>query len=196
LEQNSQVETIIILESQIRECYGRVAYTHKTHEKCADIIKKRNDRLKIWQIILSALITSSFLAKVFGSTKIGDIDVALVGGAIISVVLLALNTYLKDYDLGELMQKHSNCATELWSIRETYLSLLTDIKARLLTPEEIVEQRNELQEKLTGIYMGSPRTINKAYAEAQKALKVDEELTFSQKEIDVMLPEELRREKI
>ncbi|GAB1444368.1 SLATT domain-containing protein [Ignavibacteriales bacterium] len=196
MEQNSQDETIIILESQIRECYGRVAYTHKTHEKCADIIKKRNDRLKIWQIALSALITSSFLAKVFGSTKICDIDVALVGGAIISVVLLALNTYLKDYDLGALMQKHANCATELWSIRETYLSLLTDMKAGLIQTEQIVEQRNELQEKLTGIYMGSPRTINKAYAKAQKALKVNEELTFSDLEIDVMLPKELRREKI
>lgn len=30
-----------ILEGQLRECYGRVVYTHKTHEKCADILQKK-----------------------------------------------------------------------------------------------------------------------------------------------------------
>lgn len=29
-----------ILEGQLRECYGRGVYTHKTHEKCADILQK------------------------------------------------------------------------------------------------------------------------------------------------------------
>jgi len=196
MEQSSQADSIRVLESQIRECYGRVSYTQKTQEKCADIINKKNDRIKLIQIIISALITSSFFSKVFGSTKINDIDIALVIGAILSVSLLALNTYIKDYDLGSLMQKHSNCATDLWAIRESYLSLLTDIKANLVSIEKIIERRDELQEKLSGIYIGSPRTINKAYSAAQKALKVNEELTFSQKEIDVMLPEDLRRGQI
>ncbi|MEH0992030.1 hypothetical protein V7J87_28835, partial [Klebsiella pneumoniae] len=31
-------EDRLILEGQIRECYGRVVYSHKTHEKCADIL--------------------------------------------------------------------------------------------------------------------------------------------------------------
>lgn len=193
MEQDSQTESIKVLEAQIRECYGRVVYTHKTQEKCADIIKKKNDLFKMAQIILSALISSSFFAKVFGSTTIWNIDVALVIGAFLSVALLTLNAYLKDYDLGALMQKHANSATDIWSVRESYLSLITEIKAGILTIDEVIKRRDELQEKLTGIYMGSPRTINKAYSKAQKALKVNEELTFSQKEIDVMLPEDLRR---
>ena len=193
MDLNSQANSLMILESQIRECFGRVAYTHKTQEKCADIIKSRNDKVKLIQIILSALISTSFFVKIFGSTKIWEIDVAFVLGAILSVVLLALNTYIKDYDLGALMQKHSNCATDLWAIRESYLSLLTDIKAGIIDVVKIMERRDEIQEKLTGIYMGSPRTINKAYSLAQKALKQNEELTFSDKEIDVMLPRDLRR---
>ena len=36
-------EQKFLLESQIREIYGRVVYTHKTHEKCADVLKNRND---------------------------------------------------------------------------------------------------------------------------------------------------------
>ena len=196
MAQNFQVNAIAILESQIRECFGRVAYTHKTQEKCADIIKCRNDRLKFWQIILSAIIAVSFFSKIFGDWKPYSIDMALVLGVIVSLALLALNTYLKDYDLGALMQQHANCASELWAIRESYLSLLTEIKAELLKADEIVKRRDELQEKLAGINLGSPRTINKAYALAQKALKVNEELTFSDQEIDVMLPKDLRKTEI
>lgn len=37
-----------ILEGQLRECYGRVVYTHKTQEKCADILLKRHSCIKWW----------------------------------------------------------------------------------------------------------------------------------------------------
>jgi hypothetical protein len=50
-----------------------------------------------------------------------------------------------------------------------------------------------LQNKLTKTYKGSPRTFSKAYKDAQKALKVNEELTFTDKEIDAFLPFPLRK---
>ncbi len=43
------------------------------------------------------------------------------------------------------------------------------------------------------IYIGSPRTLGKAYNEASKALKSMEEMTFSDAEIDSFLPKELRK---
>jgi hypothetical protein len=114
-------------------------------------------------------------------------------GVILSTILFGLNTYMKDYDLGEISQKHTNAANELWDIRETYLSLLTDIKASQLSINQIISQRDELQKRLFNIYSGSPRTNFKAYKEASKALNINEELTFSDKEIDAFLPKELRR---
>lgn len=66
-------------------------------------------------------------------------------GIILSTILFGLNTYMKDYDLGEISQKHTNAANELWDIRETYLSLLTDIKANQLSINQIINQRDELQ---------------------------------------------------
>jgi hypothetical protein len=45
-------------------------------------------------------------------------------GLIVSNGLLALNSYTKNYDLGELGQKHKQAANDLWLIRENYLSLL------------------------------------------------------------------------
>lgn len=191
MEQNSPADKsaqLVILESQIRECFGRVVYSHKTQEKCADIVLSLHKRLKLLLIIISAIVTTSLLVKLFG-----DQDWALMVGVILSTILFGLNTYMKDYDLGEISQKHTNAANELWDIRESYLSLLTDLKANQLSINQIINQRDDLQKRLYNIYSGSPRTNFKAYKEASKALKVNEELTFSDNEIDVFLPKELRR---
>jgi len=191
MEQNSPADKsaqMNILESQIRECFGRVVYSHKTQEKCADIVLTLHKRLKLLLIIISAIVTTSLLVKLFG-----DQDWALMVGIILSTILFGLNTYMKDYDLGEISQKHTNAANELWDIRESYLSLLTDLKASQISINQIINQRDDLQKRLYNIYSGSPRTNFKAYKEASKALKVNEELTFSDNEIDVFLPKELRR---
>lgn len=191
MEQNSQVEKstqLAILESQIRECFGRVVYSHKTQEKCADIILSLHLRLKLLLIIISAIVTTSLLIKLFGAQ-----DWALMLGVILSTILFGLNTYMKDYDLGEISQKHTNAANELWDIRESYLSLLTDIRANQLSVNQVIIQRDELQKRLHNIYSGSPRTNYNAYKEASKALKENEELTFSDNEIDAFLPKELRK---
>jgi hypothetical protein len=179
------------LEEQLRECFGRVAWTHKTHEKCSDLINKRLSRIKLWQIILSAITTTGIIAAVFGESKeIG------IFSAILSFVLTILNIYVKQYDLGGLAQKHADAAVELWNIRESYLSLLTDIRSGCIENDEIRTHRDALQEKLLKIYRGSPRTIAKAYNEATNALKNLEELTFSDAEIDTILPKALRKTEI
>lgn len=191
MEQNSPAEkpaNLDFLEAQIRECFGRVVYSHKTQEKCADIVLSIHKRLKLSLVIISAIVTTSLLIKLFGEN-----EWALMIGIILSTLLFGLNTYMKDFDLGEIAQKHTNAANELWDIRETYLSLLTDLRVNQLSINQITNKRDELQKRLSNIYSGSPRTNNKAYKEASKALKVNEELTFSDKEIDTFLPKELRR---
>lgn len=50
-----------------------------------------------------------------------------------------------------------------------------------------------MQEQLLNVYKGAPRTISKAYKEACAALKKNEELTFTDGEIDAFLPKELRK---
>lgn len=178
-----------VLESQIRELYGRTVWTHKTHEKCADIILRRHKTIKILQITLSALTTTGILYTVFGEA--GKLCAGVVT-SLLSAGLFALNTYTKDYDLGEISQKHSSTASDLWNVRESYLSLLTDLKSDFISAEDASRVRDELQEALHNIYNGAPRTINKAYADATEGLKRKEELTFNDEEIDLLLPKSLR----
>jgi hypothetical protein len=192
LEQHSQTDDTpnsrAILEGQLRESYGRVVYSHKTHEKCADILLSSLGRIRIWQIILSALTTAGFVSVVFGSGQI-----AALCGVVLSTVLLALNSYTKDYDMGELAQKHKQAASELWLIREKYQSLLVDVAMREKPLEALQDHRDELIEQLHAIYKGAPSTNNKAYKKAQEALQKLEDMTFSDAEIDAFLPKELKR---
>ncbi|EPE0614829.1 SLATT domain-containing protein, partial [Escherichia coli] len=168
-----------VLEGQIRECYGRVVYSHKTHEKCSDILLSRLSSIKFWQIILSALTTGGFLATFFGAGEVGT-----GVGIVVSTLLLILNAYTKDYDLGELAQKHKQAANEIWLIREKYLSLLTDLAMGEKPIEQLQSERDSLLESLHSVYSGSPSTTFEAYKKAQDALKNKEDLTFSEEEID------------
>ena len=177
-----------ILEGQLRECYGRVVYAHKTHEKCADNLLARHKRIKFCQIVLSALVTGGLIAAIAN-----DYPAIKIISVLLSTVLLGLNTYIKDYDLGELAQKHRRTAADIWKIREQYLSLLTDLRAGGLTIEALRERRDALANELHAIYLGAASTDSNAYKDAQKALKVSEDMTFSEAEVDNFLPKELKR---
>ncbi len=177
-----------ILEGQLRECFGRVVYSHKTHEKCADILLTRLSRIKLWQIILSALTTGGFIAAVFGAGEIGAL-----AGILVSTVLLVLNAYSKNYDLGELSQKHRQAGADLWIIREKYLSLITDLRMGETPIETLQKERDNLLEDLHAVYSGAPSTTYQAYKKAQEALKTLEDMSFSDTEIDAFLPKELKK---
>jgi len=181
-------ESMQVIESQIRECYGRVVYSHKTHEKCADILDKKLKLIKFWQIVLSAVITGGLIVTILDKTKIASVLTGLV-----STGLLVLNAYTKNYNLGELVQVHTDAAVKLWAIRESYLSVLTDIKIHDVDMVQIRHKRDQLQNELVDVYKIAPRTNFKAYTEAQKALKESEEMTFSDEEIDNFLPEPLKK---
>lgn len=62
-------DRVELLNSQIRNSYGNVFWTHKIHEKDADIYRTWNNWLKISQIILSAISTTSIVYILFGVSK-------------------------------------------------------------------------------------------------------------------------------
>lgn len=184
------IEQKYLLESQIREIYGRVIYTHKTHEKCADILKKRSDCLKFIEIALSSLTTTSILFVLLGDGSIFQFIAALF-----STALLGLTLYSKDFNLLAIAEKHKQAALNILEIREKLLSLLVDIRIGNKDIESLQLTRDNLNKELINTYRGAPKTISQAYAMASRALKENEEFTFSDVEIDKFLPENLRRTK-
>jgi hypothetical protein len=177
-----------VMEDQIRECFGRVLYTHKTHEKMADRCAKTLSRYKLCQIGVSVLTTSGALSVVF----LDEFWLKLVT-AVLSIVGLWASAYMKGFDPGGTAQKHRDAASSIWPIRESYLSLLTDLRMRTISQEKAGLRRDDLQERLAAIYQGAPQTNGKAYEEARQALQKNEEFTFSDAEIDKFVPASLRK---
>lgn len=174
------------LEGQLREMYGRAAYTHKTHQKMADGYVARYKLIKLVEIVLSAATTTSLLVALFGESK-----AATAIGAVLSAILAGCALYFKEASLGEQAQLHTEVGAKLWGAREALLSLLVDLQDGRPV-EEVRQERDRLNAELEDIYKAAPRTNSKAYGEAQEALKNAEELFFTDEELNKMLPKQLR----
>lgn len=180
------------LESQVRECYGRCAYTHKIHEKMAERLANHQWWAKWFNIVLSALIAGGAVSAVF-RPETGLLQYAEYATVALAILSLIYNAYQKDLDPGALAQRHRETASDIWNVRESYLSLIADALNNAVPVDELRTKRDELQTSLHEIYRGAPFTDGKAYKKAQASLKDNEELMFSDKEIDAMLPTTLRR---
>jgi hypothetical protein len=155
----------------------------------ADGCSTRLSRLKWGQIVLSALTAAGAVGIIFDRSS----AFFTYGTALLSVGMLILNSYAKDLNPGAETQKHREAAADIWNVRESYQSLLTDIRDPAVPVAKLRTRRDELQAALHKIYKAAPRTDDVAYGKAQTALKENEELTFSDAEIDAFLPAPLRR---
>lgn len=189
---------IKLLNSQIRNSYGNVFWTHKIHEKDADLYRIWNNRLKITQIVLSAISTTGLVFVLFGvdESNIAEgnnclVRYAAIISAFISALLVIANSLSKGYDLGELSASHGATAIKLLDLREEYLSLLYDIKGRHLSVESIQKRRDELKEKTLAIYANAPRTTSCGYTKAAKAIEIGEPF-FTKESLNKILPIDLQ----
>lgn len=180
------------IESQIRECFGRCAYSHKTHEQMADIFSTSLWRTKWAQILLSAFTAGGAVGTLFDETG----TVFPYATAALAIFTLIVNSYAKDLDPGALAQKHREVASDIWNVREAYLSLLSDVGDESIAVDTLRKRRDDLQSQLHKIYRAAPHTNGDAYVRAQERLQKKEDLTFSDAEIDAFLPTSLKRASI
>ncbi len=92
------------------------------------------------------LTTGGLVATIFGDPSVSKPSAIIA--AILSAALFVISTYTKDTDYGKLAQQHKETASRLWSIRESYLSLLTDIRGNSITVDDVRLKRDELQKEL------------------------------------------------
>lgn len=170
-----------------REFYGRLVYTHKVHEKEREICSCKVKVVKWLNIILVAITA---ILAVFGAIYK---DQWLL---IITSIFGAISTAFVVYQLSFIPEKneadHRAIAKQLLSLRDIYLILIEKIHSRSGTLSDLQKELEELQNRVLTIYQFAPDTGSKAYREATKAIKKNDELTFSNEEIDQFLPEALR----
>lgn len=176
----------IKLYDQIQEQYGKMTYTYTCHLKEAHILEKRKNILEWSEIVLSSGLTGGILGNVFWD----KLNLPIIF-SLLSIFLLAINSYLKGSKLEEKITNHLQSAHALWKLREKYLSMMINYERQ--NPKDIEYRNKKLLIELDKIYATQLQTSNKAYKETQKALKNQEEQYFTQDELNKMLPKSLRK---
>jgi hypothetical protein len=171
----------------IRELYGRVCWSHKTHEKERELSTRRAKRDRWINVVLMALTTTGILASIPLENPWATIAAAL---------LAAISTGFAIYQIS------FSTEIEVYRQRQAAKSLLLERERLVLIIERVMADdtnekviRTELEttiERIGQIFSSSPDTSDKAFKMASDGLKLNEELTFSDKEIDALLPEKLR----
>jgi hypothetical protein len=169
----------------IRESFGRVVYSHKTHEKAREIESSKVTLVKWVNIVLTTVTSTTLVTSIFTNQR-----ALLLIGSILSTLTLAFVIFQLSFDPAKESERHRAAAKELWYVREQYINLLADIKSH---PDavNIPQRRDELIDELKRIYSVAPDTSSAAYRKAQTALKFSEDITFSNEEIDRFLPDSL-----
>jgi len=171
----------------VREEFGRVAYSHKTHLKMVD----RLNCTMLWEKRANALLLTLTAGDTIG-VLLTDARLAKIAAVVLSALALLLMVYSLSRSRDRLVELHRRAALALWGLREDYIHLIGDLKGGAISASDARARRDALKKVAARIYATAPDTDNAAYQDARKALKSDEELTFSDAEIDVMLPRALR----
>lgn len=186
-DQQAEPESLTIVESDVRRKFGSVAFTEKVHEKCGDILLTYANRLWLLKIFLSTIATGSLIPTILGKGTV----LAIVVTAVVSAFLLLLNTLTHEGQDKENGAKHHATANQLWKIREDYQSLLTDMRAGLVGYADVCERRQKLVDATAAAQSNAPVTFEKGYQAARTALNVTKEQSFTDDELDALLPHEL-----
>lgn len=173
------------LWSQLVEAYAKVMYTYGTQQQAENIKTRRQSRISIVQIALTALSSAGFIGVAVNQAYFA----ALLSSAL-AAVSLGLNLYSKGATLAEDAAKHRAAADGLWPILQDYISLLTDFDS--MEFDEIRAARQKLQDRTEEQYLNAPRTDKRAYEHARKVLKLEEGQSFEANECDQLLPVALR----
>jgi hypothetical protein len=170
----------------IRETFGRVVWTHKTYEKEFEIQEQTSRIMKIWNLIILSIGSTTLVGTIITNDKL-----FLIASAIITTLALALAIFQMSFNPEERAFKYKQTAAQLWLIREKYACLIGDIMNNNLTKDQIIRLRDQYLCDLDLTYKNALPTSSDAYSKASTALKVDEEYTFSDREINKFLPKEL-----
>lgn len=182
------IDNYKVLEDVVRDSYAGVVWSHKIQEKQSDIYSERFRKMEKIKIGFASLTSAGIVALVFTD----PLWLKLIS-ALISFATIYITAYYKSFDLQKLTASHKATANRLIAVRDQYKVLLTEIKLQSDSVENLLLRYNKLVEETDTIYLEAPSTTDQAVNRASEALKVKLDNTFSSDEIDLFLPDSLRR---
>ncbi len=186
--------------SIVRQSYANTVFTHKVQEVASDFQDKNEFCNQLFLqpsniILVSIVLILLVLQPIFpGVTILSYIG---AGVTIAEVIFLIIQL---SFNFEQRAISHKNSALKFMGLRDSYRLLITDIMNESIDTTTIMSRRDSLQHQYQVICDLAPQTSGKEYTEAQKRLNKrgavsGEEFTWTDKEIDWFLPENLRLHK-
>lgn len=176
----------------VRQMFAQTVFTHKVQEVAAEFKEQRASQYKWVDVGIAGciLVLLALQAAHLDMPIFAYIGIGVAVGEIIFRIVQGV------FDVEKQAMLHKNSALKFMALRDKYLLLITDIMSEKVTHQEIVLQRNALQQKYQSICDLAPQTGSREYGEAQKRLLggavEGEAFTWSDAEIDRFLTSELR----
>lgn len=176
------------LTGLVREFYGRLVYSHKTHEKQREILSEKVKHMK-WFSVVSIGLT--FLSTVLGALYPDQVWLKFLSVGL-SAVSLSATVYQLNFSFDKQEAIHRQTAKKLLGFRDKLIVLILKLMSDYESDYDLQKEFDGISKEVSLIYEYAPDTSSEAYKRAQKALKESEEMYFSEEELDLFLPASLR----
>lgn len=174
----------------VRQYFANTVLSHKTQEMAVERKGRRITIFKILNIVVIALVLSIFVIQAMwvNNPILGYIGAGLTAAEI--VLLISHLTFGAESDT----TAHKNSALKYMSLRDRYKPFIADLMKGMVDKEEVERRRDDLLREYQMIADLSLQTSAKDYQKAMKSLKLveDDENVWSDKQVDSLLPKELR----
>lgn len=183
-------ESTKVLYREILERYSKVIWTHEIHHCQARIQLKQNREHNLLLTVLSVLVSAAAITNIFKWLP-EDIILPILAG--LSLTLTFFTVRFKTDNLGKLASENRQYAAIMHNLRNRYAGLLSEIKAGVLSKEQIASKREALENEENIIYSGIvPITSADAVKMADNALKKNQVATTTDEEIALIVSPNLQ----
>ena len=166
--------------------YADICWTHKVHEKQADICFQWHSLLSTLDCFFSVATTVGIFVFVKDCLPQWRCWIEIIS-MITSCIAVIIAILLKQLDFEGRAYQHKNAAVHFLCIRNRLQQMIADFESNLRPVENIRATFLEAEKQIQILYETVPQTTEKALAAAEKALKEDYEASYSPEEIDRLL---------
>ena len=180
-------DSLKALEELIGDTISSVIWTHKVHEKQADIYSRKHIIVTFVNIFVSAVSTGCITWTINNDSLLFK-SLAII----LSVITLSITAFDFYFPTKQLSENHKKTATSLLLKREQFKYLLYKTKYKNCDISNLEEEFSKLKEDLYSIYANAPITTDAALEAAAVALLNSKDSEFDRNKINEFLPDSLK----
>lgn len=149
----------------IKDKYYNLFWTHKIHEKQADIYLEYNT-INQWAEIGFAALTTCGIGYIFANDSL-LLKILTIASSFVTVLISAIP---KTFQFMDMSIAHKKTAKELVVLRDKMLFLIANMKSQSVSDEEARAEFKNISCKIDEAYKNAPTTTKKAVKKAAKEM--------------------------